>query len=434
MKFHGDKKYLYWGLTAFFVFAACILFYYVLFHGKALSDGFGKLISICMPIIDGLVLAYLLNPVLNFVEHYIIEKLYHLFHMDIAKNKKRIRTFSIMITVIVFFLVLYGFLMLVIPQLLNSVQSIVVQFPSYVTNLENWLEELLANNAQIEKLATDLINRYSTELEGWLNDTLMPQINILIREVSLSVIGFAKFLWNFIIGLVISIYIMGLKESFSAQCKKIMFALFSKERAGNLIKDLRFVDMTFGGFISGKLIDSAIIGVLCFLGMSLLKLPYPVLVSVIVGITNIIPFFGPYLGAVPSAILILMVNPPSVIPFIIFVLILQQFDGNILGPKILGNSTGLNSFWVIFSITIFGGFFGILGMAVGVPIFAVLYAVVKRRITVMLNKKEMPVDTLAYMGKDSYENDGYISLMPDHKEEKKSVFSKFKLPHKKQGK
>ncbi|MBR1692001.1 MAG: AI-2E family transporter [Lachnospiraceae bacterium] len=430
MKFRWDKKYLYWGLTALLVIIGSILFYYILFHGKTLKAGFSKVTSICMPIIDGLILAYLLNPILNFIEKQVIGKLYELFHMDVKQHKKRIRSFSIILTVIFFFLVLYGFLMLFIPQLLGSVQSIILQFPTYVDNLEDWIEELLANNKQIEQIVTELINRYSSELQSWLENTLMPQINVLIRELSLSVIGFAKFLWNFIIGLVISIYVMGLKENFAAQGKKMLFALLSEEHAGNFIKDLRFVDATFGGFISGKIIDSAIIGILCFCGMTLLKLPYVVLVSVIVGITNIIPFFGPYLGAVPSAILILMVNPPQVIPFIIFILILQQFDGNILGPKILGNSTGLNSFWVIFSITIFGGFFGILGMAVGVPIFAVIYALVKRRITVRLSKKGMPTNTVEYMGKDDYYNESYIPLNPYQKQEKKPLFSKIKLPSK----
>jgi len=432
MKFRGDKKYLYWGLTAFLVFVACILFYYVLFYGESLKAGVGRVISICMPIIDGLILAYLLNPILNFVEHSMLEKLYQLFHMDPKKNSKRIRSFSILITIIFFLLILYGFLMLVIPQLLKSVQSIIQQFPSYVSNLEHWIDELLANNVQIEQVVTELISRYSSELESWLNGTLMPHINILIREVSLSVLGFAKFLWNVIIGLVIAIYILGLKETFAAQSKKMMFALLSQEHAGNLINDIRFVDATFGGFISGKIIDSAIIGVLCFLGMTVLKLPYPVLISVIVGITNIIPFFGPYLGAVPSAILILMVNPPQVISFVIFILILQQFDGNILGPKILGNSTGLNSFWVLFSITLFGGFFGILGMAVGVPIFAVLYALIKRRITVMLTKKGASVNTMDYISKDNYYNENYISLSHAPKEEKKPLFSKRKSLNKKQ--
>lgn len=428
MKFRWDKKYLYWGITAFCVIALSIIFYYILFHSQNLKAGLGKLISVCMPIIYGLVLAYLLNPVLNMVENRMMKPIYEKAKLDTIKNKKKIRNFSIVITVLIFFLILYGFFSMVIPELIKSIQSIILQFPIYVNNLESWIQELFSNNLKLERTISQLFDRYSPDIIKWMNDTLMPKINVILMELSLSVIGFAKFLWNFIIGLIISIYVMGLKETFAAQGKKIIFALFTPEHAGNLINDIRFVDKTFGGFIVGKLIDSAIIGVLCFLGMSLLKLPYVVLVSVIVGITNIIPFFGPYLGAIPSAILILMVSPPKVIPFIIFILVLQQFDGNFLGPKILGNSTGLNSFWVIFSITLFGGFFGILGMAVGVPIFAVIYALLKRRCSVMLGKKGLSMDTGDYMGREDYENANYVPLTQGEKEksgQKKFSFNQF---------
>ena len=427
MKFRWDKKYLYWGITAFCVIAASILFYYVLFHGQNLKKGFGTLINVCMPIIYGLVLAYLLNPILKIVENRIIKPIYKKAKLDVGKSKKKIRNFSISITILIFFLLLYGFFSMVIPELIKSIQSIVLQFPIYVSNLETWIRDLFSNNAKLELMVSELFDRYSADIGNWLNETLLPKLNVILMELSLSVIGFAKFLWNFIIGLIISIYVMGLKETFAGQGKKIIFALLTPDHAKNFINDIRFVDKTFGGFIIGKIIDSAIIGVLCFCGMSLLKLPYVVLISVIVGVTNVIPFFGPYLGAIPSAVLILMVNPPKVIPFVIFIIILQQFDGNFLGPKILGNSTGLNSFWVIFSITLFGGFFGILGMAVGVPIFAVVYALLKRRFSVMLGKKGLSMETTDYMGRDEYFNAAYVPLSQMDKKEsrkKKSIFAK----------
>lgn len=424
MKFRWDKKYLYWGITAFCVIASSILFYYILFHGQNLKAGFDKVISVCMPIIYGLILAYLLNPVLNIVENRVIIPLYKTAKLNVSANKRKIRNFSIAITILFFFLVLYGFSSMVIPELIKSIQSIILQFPIYVSNLENWMEELFSNNAKLERTASELFDRYSSYIGEWLNDTLMPKINVLLMELSLGVIGFAKFLWNFIIGLIISIYVMGLKETFAGQGKKIIFALFTPEHAGNLINDIRFVDRTFGGFIVGKLIDSGIIGVLCFSGMSLLKLPYVVLISVIIGVTNVIPFFGPYLGAIPSAVLILMVNPRKVIPFVIFILVLQQFDGNFLGPKILGNSTGLNSFWVIFSITLFGGFFGVPGMAVGVPIFAVVYALLKRRFSVMLGKKGLSMDTKDYMKKSHYLNESYVPLFQAERKEQSKLKTK----------
>lgn len=420
MKFRWDKKYLHWGVTAFCVVVASILFYYLLFHAPNLKSGLSNVLGICMPIIDGLVLAYLLNPILVYVENKIIKRLYQKFGTDITskKSKKRIRNFSIIITMIVFLFILYAFFSLVIPQIINSIQSIALQFPVYIKNLENWIEEILANNSDIEKFATQMLPKYSSELENWINNTFMPQVNVLIREVSLSVIGFAKFLWNFILGLILSVYILASKEQFAGQAKKIIYALYNENRANNFISDIRFIDRTFGGFISGKIVDSAIIGVLCFIGMQLLKLPYPVLISVIIGITNVIPFFGPYLGAIPSIFIILMVNPPQAIYFALFILLLQQFDGNVLGPKILGDSTGLSSFWVIFSITLFGGFFGILGMAVGVPIFAVIYAFLKRKIKSTLDKKGLSSDTKDYVNTKEIVDSVHIPLEKEQKPSK----------------
>lgn len=421
MKFRWDKKYLYWGITAFLVIISSILFYYVLFHGQNLKKGFADIINISMPIIYGLILAYLLNPILSFVENKMIKPIYIKAKLDVTKNKskKKIRSFSIAITILFFFLLMYGFFSMVIPELIKSVQSITVQFPMYVNNLEQWIRDLFSSNAKFQKTVEDLFDRYSMDIGSWVNETLVPKFNVILMEFSLSVLGFAKSLWNFIIGLIISIYIMGMKETFAGQGKKIIFAIFQVDHAKKLINDIRFVDDTFGGFIVGKLIDSAIIGVICFCVMSILKLPYVVLISVIIGVTNIIPFFGPFLGAVPSAILILMVNPSKVIPFIIFILILQQFDGNILGPKILGDSTGLNSFWVISSITIFGGLFGVAGMAIGVPTFAVIYALLKRRINVVLEKRGLSTRTCDYMIPNNYEDEKYVPLSNVEKNTKK---------------
>lgn len=411
MRFRWDKKYLHWGITAFLTVCACILFYYFLFHGTNIKAAFSALTGILMPFIDGLILAYLLTPLLNTFEKKIFFPLYKRFQITIGiKEKKRIRVFSITITMILFICVLYSFFSMVIPQIIRSIQSIILQFPVYINNLESWIQKTLANNSQIEKFLADMITKYSGEAEVWLNQKVMPQLNIVIREISLSVIGVAKFLWNFILGFIISIYVLGSKELFAGQGKKIIYALFLEETANGIIQDIRFVNRTFGGFIIGKIIDSIIIGILCFLGMTLLKFPYPALISVIVGITNVIPFFGPYLGAIPSAILILMVNPSQTIYFLIFILVLQQFDGNILGPKILGNSTGLSSFWVIFSITVFGGFFGILGMAVGVPTFAVIYAAIKRYMNKLLKNKKLPTDTQKYLDVEKIKRHEFIPL------------------------
>lgn len=220
---------------------------------------------------------------------------------------------------------------------------------------------------------------------------MMPQINAIVKTVSLSMLSFAKAVWNLVIGLIISIYLLASKERFVSQGKKLLYAFWDTRQANVIMEDFRLIDSTFGGFISGKILDSAIIGVLCFVVVSIMKMPYPMLISVIVGVTNIIPFFGPFIGAVPCALLILMVNPMQCLYFIIFIWILQQFDGNFLGPKILGDSTGLSGFWIIFSITIFSGLMGVPGMILGVPIFAVFYALIKRYVNRSLQKRACPI-------------------------------------------
>ncbi len=421
MKFHIDKKYIRWGVTAFLVIAASILFYYLLFHRANISAGFRAFIGITMPILDGMLMAYVLTPLLNGVEKKCVIPVCMKCNVNIAekKNKKRVRALSILLTLIIVTLALYSFFATVIPQLIRSIQSIIFQFPIYINNLTVWITKLLADNPDIESIVMELLDKYSVELNNFLNLSVLPRMNELIRNVSLSFLSFLKTLWNLIIGFIISIYILGSKELFAGQAKKMVYAVFETDTANAVISDVRFTHKTFVGFIVGKIIDSIIIGIICFVGTSIMGTPYAILVSVIVGITNIIPFFGPYLGAIPSALLILMVNPLQCLYFIIFILILQQFDGNILGPKILGDSTGLSGFWVIFSITLFGGMFGILGMVAGVPVFAVFYAAVRAIVNSLLAKKELPTETSEYLNVGSIEGTEFHPYLPEKHEEHK---------------
>ena len=402
MKFKIDKKYINWGLTAFAVVVLSICFIYLIYNGNTFFAKISNLLHICMPIIDGFVLAYLLEPIVNFVENRWLTPCYNHFHVKIdRKTKSRMRVFSISFALIFVLLIVYAFISIVLPQIYRSIQSIVIYFPTYIDNLISYANRLLQDNPKFEASIMELVDKYSAELTSWLNSKLLPSMNELIRSFSLSVISFLVAMWNLIIGLVISIYVLANKEKFIGQSKKAIYSFMSRERANNFLNDVRFVDKTFGGFISGKLVDSLIIGIICFICLSIIGTPYPILISVIVGVTNIIPFFGPYLGAIPSAILILLIDPIQCLYFLIFVLILQQFDGNFLGPKILGNSTGLSGFWVIFSITLFGGLFGVLGMLLGVPTFAVVYAFIRRKIQKKLVGKGLPVSTIPYINLES---------------------------------
>ena len=425
MKFRFEKKYVYWGVTAFLVIAASLIFYYFLFHMNNVRAGFRTFTKTCMPIIDGLVLAYLMTPLVNHMERDFFIPLCKKLNLNTesAKTKKRMRLLSALITVIFVFVLLYLLCASVIPQLIVSIQNIALQLPVYAANLQDWIQKLLENNDDLAGIVTSLINQYSNELEDYLNSKLVPQLNVILTQFSSSIfssmLGLLVTAWNLLIGLIISVYLLFSKESFAGQSKKIIYAIWEEETANRLISNIRFVNATFGGFINGKLVDSLIIGLICFIGMTLLQLPYPLLISVIVGITNIIPFFGPYLGAIPSIILILMVNPKQALYFAIFVLILQQFDGNFLGPKILGNKTGLSSFWVIFSITLFGGYWGILGMAIGVPVFAVIYAGIKALVNQQLVKRGFSTNTKDYMFLSEIKDNHFVELPPPKQKERK---------------
>ena len=399
MKFKLEKKYVVRGITAFLVVASSIFLYYLVFHGANIRHGVGYLYKVTVPIVNGLIMAYIMTPTMNYIEKKWLFRLAEKCKLNTEKHKGKLRAASILITAFIFLIAIYAIIAMMISQIVPSIRSIVLNFDTYVSNLTKWISKLFEDNKDIAIFVQDTIKTYSVEFEEWLKNVLLPQTSELIKTLSLSVIGLLKVLWNLIIGFIISIYLLCNKEILAGQAKKISYAVFQTKAANILIREVRFVHQTFTGFITGKVIDSIIIGLICFIGTTLIGTPYAALVSVIIGVTNVIPFFGPYLGAIPSAIFILIVdlsNPMNCVYFILFILVLQQFDGNILGPKILGDSTGLSSFWVIFAITLFGGLFGVLGMIIGVPIFAVIYSIIKRLVNYKLEKRKLPTDTILY--------------------------------------
>lgn len=426
MKFRIEKKYLAWAFTAFLTFGACLGLYYLIFYSSSLHNGIQKAIGITMPVIDGFLLAYILTPIVNLIEKKLLDPFF-IRHFTsngklTKKQKTRIRSCSILMTIFCVLLLLTGFFRLVIPQIIRSIQSIIFQFPFYVRNLSDFTMNFLINYPELEDFVTEMFDTYSTELTDWINNGVVPQINGVIKTLSVSVYNFVVGIWNFIIGFILSIYILASKEKFAGQAKKIVYAFFEEKNANEIINDFRFTHKTFIGFIGGKIVDSIIIGIICFIVSSLIHLPYAMLISVIVGVTNVIPFFGPYLGAIPSALLILLVNPIQSVYFLIMILCIQQFDGNFLGPKILGNSTGLSGFWVIFAVTVFGGFFGVIGMIAGVPVFAVVYAWVNRMVVRRLNRKKLPAETKPYRRVERIEEGVLYQLPSDNNDE--NVISK----------
>ena len=430
-----QPHYLQWGITGFLVLAAAMLFYYLIFNTKNIASGIAKSLQILRPIIYGLVLAYLMAPIVNGIEHSILIPLWKKLDKktDSPKTRRLHRNISIVATIFLLILLLYLFFANIIPQLMQSLQNLVLQFPVYTRNLENFIDTVLRENPQLRTTVNALLNNYNSEVADIISSKIVPMLQSTLSKVSSnllsSVVSVLSTLWNLIIGLIVSIYLLASKENFVAQAKKMTYAFMRREKANQFISNAQFVKHTFADYISGKLIDSLIIGLLCFIGTTCLVLPYPLLVSVIVGVTNIIPFFGPYLGAIPSALIILMVDPKKALIFVIFILILQQFDGNFLGPKILGDSTGLSSFWIIFSITVMGGYFGILGMAIGVPIFAVFYAALRSAINKSLQKKNLSRNTRDYRSLQKINDENqyeYIAVRVKEPQKKSHLFSKEK--------
>lgn len=415
MKFKLNNKYVRWGLTAFLVIAAGILFYYFVFHNSNILAGLSRLIDILMPVVFGLATAYLMTPVLNYIEAKFLNPLCE--KMGIRKTKRRdsvVRGIGVFLTAFLFVALIYMLFYMLISQLVPSIQNIINNFDRYINNVMNWINHLLDDNPDVKNYALQTIDQYSEQLDDFISQ-VPAKASVWLRTATNTATNILGVLWDFIIGFIISIYVMTSKEKFIAQAKKVIYAVFERDTANIVIRNLRFTHKTFIGFLGGKIADSVIIGLLCFIGVTLMRTPYGALISVIIGVTNIIPFFGPYLGAIPSAILILIVDPMhplQCVYFIIFILILQQFDGNVLGPKILGNSTGLTSFWVIFAITFFGGLFGVIGMIVGVPIFAVIFAAIKSLVHTALAKKQLPVETKPYEKVDYVDDAGFHDYVP----------------------
>ena len=391
-RFNWDKRYLYWGVTAFCVIAAALLFYFAVSKVSVIGNSFSRLVQILAPFIWGLVISYLLTPLMMSIEKHLFFPLSKKIYKNSKKNtgKGFARGMSVLLSEIVLVLILVALVYLILPQMLSSIQTLIQNSGIYMDNLSAWLDGLFKNYPLLDQYVGDLLESININLGNWLQTTLLPRLGNVVTSVTSGVYGVAKSIYNLIIGIIVSIYLLNDKEGFLAAVKRMSYSVFSVETVERIRIGLNFVDKTFMSFLNGKLLDSFIIGIICYIVCSILQMPYTLLVSVIVGVTNIIPFFGPLIGAVPSALIILMVNPTKCLIFVIFVIILQQIDGNIIGPRILGNSTGITGFWVIFSIILGGGLFGFWGMFLGVPVFVVLYSLANNLIVKKLKRSDLP--------------------------------------------
>ena len=386
MKINWNNKYATIAMYAFLVICGSILLYLGISHISSIKASINDFIKTLQPFIIGGTLAYLLNFILRFYEDKILS---HDFFKKLKRSAKR--GIGLLLTYITASIITYLFIQFVLPQLIDSIIGLVNNIPEYLNELTKVTNDIFDNlNLQPEYI--NLI----TDKFGEAVTYIITIISNLVPVIGNFVVGATSSILNIIIGIIVSIYILIDKEKLMALGKKIIYALCSEEKAKFILRLATQSNMTFSRFIGGKILDSFIIGVLTFFILTIFKMPYVLLISVIVGVTNIIPFFGPFIGGIPAAIIILFVSPIQALWFVVIIIVIQQIDGNIIGPKILGDSIGISAFWILFSLLVAAKFMGFVGMVIGVPLFAIFYSIIKEIIEEKLRKKGLPIETEKY--------------------------------------
>lgn len=368
------KRYLKIGITGAAILASGILCAFVLFKMPVIISILKGITEILKPFLYGVVFAYLLAPLCNKIE----EKLFQIFPKAKTKARRFICFIAIVISLCVAIAVIWLIIMMIIPQVWDSVMKIIQMVPQKLIVVNNWIEHMLENQPELQAYFEEFSSQSESNIDSLLNVDTIQKVQSIINSLSVQLFGVLGVVKNIFLGLLISAYLLGSRKLFGAQAGLILHGVFSDKWAKIIEEEIRYTDKMFNGFLVGKIIDSAIIGLLCFAGTSIMGFEAPAFISVIIGITNIIPFFGPFIGAIPCGLLLLLENPMHCLYFIIFIFVLQQLDGNVIGPKILGNTTGVSSFWVLFAILLFGGMWGVVGMVIGVPLFAVIYDIIRK--------------------------------------------------------
>ncbi|MDR0952086.1 MAG: AI-2E family transporter [Oscillospiraceae bacterium] len=399
-KFKWDKKYLYWGLTALVVILACLAVFWIIQRWSGIRAIFKEINTILTPIIWGLVIAYLLTPLVKLLERVAGSVLgERIFKKNAHRADNFGRGFSVTLAIVALLGAVALLLWIVLPALYNSIRSIISNLDVSVQAVVDWANTTLAEHETVNAVLTDLLGNVEESLTKWANE-ILPEMNELIINVSIGVFSVIRALMNFFIAVVASVYIMYNRERFAAQSKRLVYSVLPLKQSNNLLNVLRFTNKSFMGYFAGQLLDALAVGVLCYLGCLLIGIKDAVLIAIIIGVTNIIPFFGPFIGAIPSALIVLMYSPLQCLIFVLFIIVLQQFDGNILAPKILGNATGLSGFWVMFAIIVGAGLLGPVGMIIGVPLFVVIYAAIRYLVQKQLKKRGLPLDNEVYIDLD----------------------------------
>ena len=418
---HRENIYFRWGLTAFIVVVACIIAAQFITKMPAFFGYVKAFLRTLSPVLYGLGIAYLLHPIEDRIRKLLEPQLCKL--LPAKKAAGMAKAIGILASLVLAVLVVWALIAMVLPQLLESITTIIGNFPSYYNTLSKWIQEFI-NGSIAEDVTQGIMDQVYSYLNSFLTETVLPKMQAILASLTTGVMNIAKSMLNLIIGVIISIYLLSGKDKFLAQAKKLCYAVLGQKKGGYVCNVCTFANRVFGGFIGGKIIDSLIIGVLCFVGLHILDMPYTMLISIIVGVTNIIPFFGPYLGAIPSALLLLVIDPMDCLYFVIFVIILQQIDGNILGPAILGDAPGLDSIWVVVSLLVFGSLFGVLGMVIAVPLFAVIYKIISELVNFLLKKRELSTKTSDYTNWNYPPRKDFQKWNPTSKRQKKRAAKK----------
>lgn len=374
------KRYFYAMMAGFGAIALSIFLFFLIYRLNAIGLALDKIGDVLAPFVYGGVVAYLLRPLCNLYEQILQISLP-------GKTKKASNAIAVALSLVTGLLVVYALIIMIAPQLYESIRSLWRSLPDKVNAFLQWAMETFGEDEELLHLFDRTTTALYSELENWIETTVIPKITSLVSGLGSSMLRILLFLYNLLIGLIVSCYLLGSRKKFARQGVLIIRSSFKPKWADLILEEIKFADKMFGGFIDGKIVDSAIIGLLCYIGCVIFSFPNALLIAAFVGITNVIPFFGPFIGAIPSVLLILIEDPMKALGFVVFILALQQLDGNVIGPAILGDRTGLSSFWVLFSIIVFGDLFGVVGMVIAVPFFAVLYDLVKRFVHRGLNRK-----------------------------------------------
>ena len=411
MEENKNDIYFKWGLTAVAVIVIALVISLIFSKLGPIATAISTIISTVSSVLYGVVMAFLMAPVYDRIGIWVGEILSSLFPKW-KKSDKYAKMIATLACLVILILVVFALIMMIIPELVNSITNVISYAPSGTQNLEAWLKDILNKNPNLEKLIIGNYLDISARLSDIATTTVLPNVNTYIKNLSSGVLNALGVVVNIIIGLMVMMYLLNMKTTLASQAKKIVYAVAGVKIGNEIVTEARYIKNMFEKFIVGKIIDSIIIVIINYVFMAIIHMPYALLISVVVGVTNVIPFFGPFIGAIPSIILLLLISPVTALQFAVWILILQQVDGNIIGPKILGQTTGLPSFWVLFSILLFGGLFGIVGMIIAVPTWAIIYRTISRLSEHFLKKKGLEPDSKHYMDLDHIDEETkkYIKL------------------------